>query len=366
MWLVTRPFRYFHYHISYQIRLTKIRYRYRPYYAIGWLLGDIMLRVMLIILPLILLVWEIISPPSLPQIPKHPQNIPYNFVKDDIITIGGEHPLIIKSDEMIFIAQNHYSLTNGLINSGKEGSKISANHMLVKNNIIDMNDDVILQNNIKNFELNTTQMRLNQTGETATSDVKSFGFMGKHRFEAIGFRYKISPERLDLYDNATFISDKNTIIGKDGMVLAVNDNRLSINDVIFNDVEGTKMIANYADGVFDDNINYLKELHFSGDFAYHWRDNLIMGERAVIYFDNTETADYMVAKGSIIATMPERDAKAEQAYFNYATEQLEMCGNTEITTKRGRKITTPCAVFSLNEGGAFSLRQNKTYLQKER
>ena len=363
MRLITRPFRYFHYHISYQIRLTKIRYRYRPYYAIGWLLGDIMLRLVLIILPLILVTWEIINPPSLPKIPNYAQNIPYNFVKDDIITIGGRNPMIIKSDEMIFIGQNHYSLTNGLINIRKSGQKISANHMLVQDNIIDMNDDVRLHNNIKNFQLHTKQMRLNQRRETAVSDTKSFGFMGKHRFEAIGFRYKISPERLDLYGDTAFISDKNTIIGKDGMVLAVNDNRLSINDVIFNDVDGTKMIANYADGVFDDNINYLKELHFSGDFAYHWRDNLIMGERAVIYFDDTETADYMVAKGSIIATMPERDAKAEQAYFNYATEQLEMCGNTEITTKRGRKITTPCAVFSLNGGGSFSLRQNKTYLQ---
>ncbi len=363
MRFLIRPFRYFHYHIAYQIRLTKIRYRYRPYYAIGWLLGDIMLRLMLIILPLILVTWEIINPPSLPKIPVYPQTIPYNFVTDNMITIGGENPLIIESDEMIFIGQNHYSLTNGLINSGKNRPKISANHMLVQDNVIAMNDDVFVQNKIKNFELNTKQMRLNQDSETAISEVESFGFMGNYRFEAVGFRYKISPERLDLYDNAKFVSDKNTLIAKDGMVIALNDNRLSINDVIFNDVEGTKMIANYADGVFDDNINYLKELHFSGDFAYHWRDNLITGERAVIYFNDTETADYMVAKGSIIATMPERDAKAEQAYFNYATEQLEMCGNTEITTKRGRKIKTPCAVFSLNGGGSFNLRQNKTYLQ---
>ena len=359
----TRPFRYFHYHIAYQIRLTKIRYRYRPYYAIGSLLGDIMLRLMLIFLLLILLLWEIINPPSLPKIPKHPQNIPYNFVKDNIITIGGDNPLTIDAEQTVFIAQNHYHLHNALINILKSDQKIRANDMLVQDNIIDMKDDVKIQNNIKNFELNTTQMRLNQTDETASSDAKSFGFMGNYRFEAIGFHYKISPENLDLYGYTQFQSSENTIIGKNGMVLAVNDNRLSINDVIFNDVENTQMVADYADGVFDDNINYLKELHFSGDFAYHWRDNLIMGERAVIYFDKTETADYMVAKGSIIATMPERDAKAEQAYFNYATEQLEMCGNTVITTKRGRKITTPCAVFSLNGEGSFNLRQNKTYLQ---
>ncbi|MCH9845669.1 MAG: hypothetical protein K0U39_09205 [Alphaproteobacteria bacterium] len=363
MRLITRPFRYFYYHIAYQIRLTKIRYRYRPYYAIGWLLGDIMLRLMLIILPLILLLWEIISPPSLPQIPKYSENILYNFVENNIITIGGENPLTIESDETAFIAQNHYHLRKGLINIHQSGQKIRADDMLVQDNIITMNDNVSLQNNIKNFELNTAQMRFNQASETVISDVKSFGFMGNYRFEAIGFHYKLSPESLDLYGYTKFQSDSNTLIGKNGMVLALNHNRLSVNDVIFNDVEGTKMIANYADGVFDDNINYLKELHFSGNFAYHWRDNLIMGERAVIYFDKTQTADYMVARESIIATMPEVTATAEQAYINYATEQLEMCGDTEITTKRGRKITTPCAVFSLNGEGSFNLRQNKTYLQ---
>ena len=346
-----RPFRYFHYHITYQIRLTKIRYRYRPYYAIGWLLGDIMLRLTLIILPLILLVWEIISPPSLPQIPKYFQNTPYNFVKDDIITIGGENPLTIKSDETVFIGQNHYSLTNGLINIRKSGQKISANHMLVQDNLIAMNDNVRLQNNIKKFELNTAQMRFNQRRKTAVSDAETFGFMGNYRFEAIGFQYKISPERLDLYGYTKFSSDENTLIGKNGMVLAVNNNRLSVNDVIFNNVDGTKMIATYADGVFDDNINYLKWLHFSGDFAYYWRDNLIMGERAVIYFDKTQTADYMVANGSIIANMPEVTAQAEQAYFDNATGKLEMCGNTEITTQRGRKITTHVRFFLLTRAG---------------
>ncbi len=359
----TRPFRYFHYHITYQIRLTKIRYRYRPYYAIGWLLGDIMLRMMLIILPLILLLWEIISPQSLPQIPKHQQNIPYNFVEDDIITIGGFNPLTIKSEQTIFIGQNHYQLMNGLINIHKSGQKISAQNILVQGNIIDMNDDVSLQNRVKKFELNTAQMRFNQGKKTAFSDVKSYGLMGNYRFEGASFHYKISPERLDLYGYTKLQSDENTLIGKNGMVLAVSESRLSINDVIFNDVEGTEIIAGYADGVFDDNINYLKELHFSGDFAYHWRDNLIMGERAVIYFDKVKTADYMVARGSIIATMPDVTATAEQAYFDDATGKLEMCGNTEITTQRGRKITTPCAIFSLNEGSSFILRQNKTYLQ---
>ncbi|MCH9852422.1 MAG: hypothetical protein K0U45_02860 [Alphaproteobacteria bacterium] len=425
MWLAIRPFFYFYHYIAYQIRLTKIRYRYSPYYAIGWLLSDIMLRLMLIILPLMLLLWETTNPSSLPQISNYPRDIPYNFAKDDMITIGGGNPLTIESDETVFIAQNHYHLRNGLINIRKSGQKIRSDDMLVQddiiamkdnvkldsdakdfelntaqmtlnrnnetamsdaksygfmknyrfetigfhydmfaqNNIITMKDNVKLDSDAKNFELNTAQMTLNRNNDTAMSNEKSYGFMKNYRFETIGFHYKISPETLDLYRDAKFQSDKNTLIGKNGMVLAVNDNRLSINDVTFNDVEGTQMIASYAEGVFDDNITYLKELHFSGDFAYHWRDNLIMGEQAVIYFDETQTADYMVANGSIIATMPERDATAEQAYFNYATEQLEMCGNVEIITKRGRKITSPCAIFSLNEGGSFNLRQNKTYLK---
>ncbi len=361
----TRCLRHFYHGIAYQIRLTKIRYRYSPVYAIGWLLGDILLRLTLIILPIILLLWQFINPQSLPQIPDYPEDISYNFVKDSIITIEAEHPIKIIGEKTALIAQSHYQIEQGFIEIPTQFQQIKANHMVIKNNIIDLKENVSLKKSShNNFQLNTEQMIFHHENEQMYSDKKTSGNFGNYQFNAIGFTLNNRTEILTLKKNVQLESKENTLLGKNGMVLAFNENRLSIDDAVFVNSQGVRAIADQSEGVFEDNFNkkYLKKLHFLDDFAYNWQDSLIKGDEATIYFKDAE-ADYMIINGHITATMPERVVTADEAYLDYVTDKLEMCGNTEIITKGGREIKAPCAVFSLTKKTSFNLRQKKTYLQ---
>ncbi len=350
---------------AYQIRLSRMRYRYSPSYAISWLLSDIFLRIALLALPLILLGWQFIDPRKLPSIPEYPNPLSYNFARQATIIQQTEDPIQITADETIIIAANHYQLKNGVLNIQARQQSIRAEHMLIIDNVFNLKDNVHF-NKDKQMDFYTDHMVLDNQRNIAKGKQKITGNFSEYEFFADSFNYDNRTEILALHGNSNFYSKKMSLSGKNGIVLASKQNKLLVKQAEFLNNQGSKASSKQLEGIFTDQNNdkKLKQLHFIDEFLYNWQDNIITGEQAILHLTkDLSDADYMIITGNVIASSEARTITANEAYVDYASEMVEMCGDTEIITKGGKKFTTPCATFSLKENSQLSMRQNKRLLQ---
>ena len=84
-------------------------------------------------------------------------------------------------------------------------------------------------------------------------------------------------------------------------------------------------------------------------------------DKAVIHFVQGE-ADRMITKGNVRIDSKGRIITGESAYLDYKKNILEICDSVHIIFTGGRRVTTPCAIVSLNSQSNITLRQKKRYL----
>ena len=234
--------------------------------------------------------------------------------------------------------------------------------MQFEQSILDMIDNIHYQNEQGDFTVETHFLRYDLKQDTMGTDRPLQGRLRDYEFQAIGLDYRQAEESLVLVSNVIFAdpNDEFTLMSPGFLDIDLKDGNFQGRKIIYRDKLSNSVKANRFFGAFDkkNNKNQLKQLHFLEKFSYHSAYNKMHADKAVIHFVQGE-ADRMITTGNVRIDSKGRIITGESAYLDYKKNVLEICDSVHIIFTGGRRVTTPCAIVSLNRPIQHYIETNK-------
>ncbi len=348
------------YFIASEIALTKIRYRYRRYYAISWLLCNLLLRFSLLTLPIILILWPLLSPSKHPKIPFTTNS--KNFIIAPTFYQQGQNNFILNANSAVILGTNHYQLTQGKLHFPVTQKTISANQMLFDHDNIDMSENVHYQQSSNNLNIHSATLNYNPLRKITSSYSPITGNIGDYRLSASGFSHSNLNNQLSLDSNTHFGNKILTLDAENGMNIDINQGMIRSDAIIYHHETGVIASANQLLGNFiqRNNQNQIKQLHFLKVFSYHDPNTDIIADESILSFVDGK-AHHMIMKDNIRVIASKRTLTGQSAYLDYLGGKLEICGDAEIILQGGGRIYSPCAIVSFGDDSQLILGQKKRY-----